>query len=246
MPLPTEPFSKRLRFFGISESALAKRLDALSLPTHIEISYHDLFPEIEVQLASPDKEPDKEAVQQAHALILSSLGPSLCVSQDSSQSLVQVVHEQLQQVHCATQCTLALAESCTGGLLSALLCENPGASKYYLGGLVSYSNAAKHVFLDVPEELLARHGAVSPEVAQAMAAGAKARFQSTYALSVTGIAGPDGGSEEKPIGLVYIGLATPKGVQHIRLLYPQERRKLQRFAAFSALAFLRETLSSLP
>jgi|EndMetStandDraft_3_1072993.scaffolds.fasta_scaffold334944_2 nicotinamide-nucleotide amidase len=102
---------------------------------------------------------------------------------------------------------IVTAESCTGGLLAGLLTEVPGSSGMVERGFVTYSNAAKTELLGVPEELIARHGAVSAEVARAMADGALAKTPAHIALSVTGIAGPDGGSPEKPVGLVYFGVA---------------------------------------
>lgn len=103
--------------------------------------------------------------------------------------------------------TIATAESCTGGLIAEALTSIPGSSGYVLGGVVAYANEVKVAVLDVPRDVLAAHGAVSPEVAIAMADGARARLASTLAISTTGIAGPDGGSAEKPVGLVYVGLS---------------------------------------
>lgn len=106
--------------------------------------------------------------------------------------------------------TLATAESCTGGLLAHLITEVPGSSDYFLGGVVSYSNAAKMKLLGVQEETLATHGAVSEPTAREMAEGVRTLFQSTIGVSITGIAGPGGGTREKPVGLVYIGVSTPQ------------------------------------
>ncbi len=106
---------------------------------------------------------------------------------------------------------LALAESCTAGLLAARITDRPGSSAYFTGGVVAYSNEAKAELLDVPEELIATHGAVSPEVALAMADGALARFGADTAVGVTGVAGPDGGTEEKPVGYVCICVKTAEG-----------------------------------
>jgi nicotinamide-nucleotide amidase len=122
-----------------------------------------------------------------------------------------------------TNATLATAESCTGGLIAARLTEISGVSAYFLGGVVSYSNEAKVKFLNVPPELLKAHGAVSAEVAEAMALGARTRFGATLAVSVTGVAGPMGGSPEKPVGLVYLGLSTAQKTEHRRLFLGSEQ-----------------------
>ena len=106
--------------------------------------------------------------------------------------------------------TLATAESCTGGLVGALLTGLRGSSKWYLGGVVTYSNDLKKKFLDVPASLLETRGAVSPETARAMVEGIRSRTGADLAVSITGIAGPDGGTPEKPVGLVYIGVAAPE------------------------------------
>lgn len=109
--------------------------------------------------------------------------------------------------------TLAVAESCTGGLLAQRITEVPGASAYFRGGIVAYNNDVKEKLLGVPRKVLATHGAVSAECARAMAEHARARFDSDFALAITGIAGPSGGTPEKPVGLVYVALASPTGAR---------------------------------
>jgi nicotinamide-nucleotide amidase len=140
--------------------------------------------------------------------------------------------------------TLALAESCTGGLAAARLTAVPGVSAVFRGGVVTYSNEAKSALLGVPAGLIATHGAVSAEVAQAMAVGARERLGADLAVSVTGIAGPDGGTAEKPVGLVYLGLATAGAVASRRLeLGPEQPRLvIQSRAAKHALNWARLTL----
>jgi len=137
--------------------------------------------------------------------------------------------------------TVATAESCTGGLVAKRLTDVPGSSAYLVQGVVSYANEAKTRLLGVPPELMEAHGAVSREVAEAMAVGARARADTDYALSLTGIAGPSGGTEEKPIGLVYLGLAYEGGVKvgEIRCGRHQPRDEIRARAATAALNLLR-------
>lgn len=115
--------------------------------------------------------------------------------------------ERLQGICLGRHLSLAVAESCTGGLLAATITDVPGSSGYFRGGVVSYADDVKSGLLDVPEATIAAHGAVSAQVARAMAVGARLRIGADLAASVTGVAGPDGGSEEKPVGLTYVGLA---------------------------------------
>lgn len=140
--------------------------------------------------------------------------------------------------------TLATAESCTGGLMAQMITALAGVSPYFPGGVVSYSNAAKEVVLGVPSSLLEQHGAVSPEVAEAMAAGVRHRLGADLGLSATGIAGPSGGTPEKPVGLVYLGLATADGSWSRRLDIGAEQPRdiIQRRAAKHALNWARLTL----
>jgi nicotinamide-nucleotide amidase len=138
--------------------------------------------------------------------------------------------------------TVATAESCTGGLIAQRLTELAGSSKYFMEGIVSYSNEAKMHSLNVPKEMLEKHGAVSSQVAEAMARGARERAETDFAVSVTGVAGPDGGSEEKPVGLVYFGIADASGVEHRRFIFPGDRFLIRWRSSQAALELLRRKL----
>jgi nicotinamide-nucleotide amidase len=138
--------------------------------------------------------------------------------------------------------TLAVAESCTGGLIAHRLTEVPGSSTYFTEGVVTYSNEAKTRLLGVPGELIESHGAVSAEVAEAMAAGVKRRAGTDFGLAVTGIAGPGGGTEEKPVGLVYVALADDAHAEHRRLMLPGDRHLIRWRASQFALDLLRRRL----
>jgi PncC family amidohydrolase len=139
--------------------------------------------------------------------------------------------------------TLATAESCTGGLVGARLTDPAGASDVYVGGVVAYSNRAKQSRLGVPAELLARHGAVSAEAAEAMAVGARRELEADVAVAVTGVAGPGGGTSEKPVGLVYFHAASPAGQEAIHLVIPGDREAVRTRATALALHTLRRLLS---
>jgi nicotinamide-nucleotide amidase len=139
--------------------------------------------------------------------------------------------------------TVAVAESCTGGMLGERLTSVPGSSDYFVGGCITYSNAMKVELLGVPPEVLEQHGAVSKEAAEAMAASARRRTGSTYALSITGVAGPDGGSEAKPVGTVYVAVADEAGVytEHRRFL--GDRQRIRTFTVQMALDLLRRRIT---
>jgi nicotinamide-nucleotide amidase len=141
--------------------------------------------------------------------------------------------------------TVAVAESCTGGMLGVRLTTTPGSSQYFVGGFLTYSNQLKRELLGVSAETLEQHGAVSAETAEAMAIGARQRTGATYAVSITGVAGPDGATEEKPVGLVYIAIAGPEGnaVTHRRFLGDRERIRI--FTTQTALDTLRRRLQGL-
>ncbi len=139
--------------------------------------------------------------------------------------------------------TLAVAESCTGGLLGAQLTERSGSSAYFRGGVISYADAVKVSILRVPSELIERHGAVSAEVAEAMACGARLGTAADYALAVTGVAGPGGGSHAKPVGLVYLACAGPSGTRVLRRRYAGDRASVRAQSCTGALELLLKVLT---
>jgi len=148
--------------------------------------------------------------------------------------------ERLQGICLGRSLTVAVAESCTGGLVAAALTEVPGSSGYFVGGVVSYADAAKATLLGVPEASLAAHGAVSAQVARAMAVGARARLGTAIGASVTGIAGPDGGSPEKPVGLTYIGVSDERGTDVRRFTWAGDRAVNRHESARAVLELLIE------
>ena len=146
--------------------------------------------------------------------------------------------ERLQAACLAAGSTVALAESCTGGMVATAITEVAGSSGYFVGGVVSYANDAKRDLLGVDPAILAAHGAVSAQVARAMATGARERFGATLAASVTGIAGPDGGSPAKPVGLTYVGVADGDGVDVRRIVWSGDRSANRRDSTIAVLEML--------
>lgn len=153
-------------------------------------------------------------------------------------ALARRVHERMRQ----RGLTLATAESCTGGLLAHVLTEVPGASEWYVGGIVSYSDRLKREHLGVPESTLSRHGAVSAQTCVAMAEGARERYGTTLAVAITGVAGPDGGSDSKPVGLTYVGVAQEAGHDVRRHQWHGDRQHNKLDSAGASLELLLEHL----
>jgi nicotinamide-nucleotide amidase len=154
------------------------------------------------------------------------------------QSLEQIVGYWLQM----RNATLAVAESCTGGLLAERITSLAGSSRYFLGGAVVYSNALKSELAGVPAEMIERHGAVSREVAAALAEGIRYRCESTLGVGITGVAGPGGGSPEKPVGLVFHAVASDRGTEVIERKYAGDRKRIRRFASTMVLDMVRRKL----
>lgn len=138
--------------------------------------------------------------------------------------------------------TVATAESCSGGLISHRITNVPGSSAYFKGGAVTYSNEAKVRILGVDERSLEEYGAVSEQVASEMADGARERFTTDYAVACTGVAGPTGGTEDKPVGLVYVAVATPGGTRVERCLFEGDRERIKEQTADRALTMLLESI----
>lgn len=140
--------------------------------------------------------------------------------------------------------TVAVAESCTGGLVAHAITEIPGSSDYFRGGIVSYSNDSKRDLLEVAPDVLAKHGAVSAQTAREMATGARRRLGADVAASITGVAGPGGGSDAKPVGLVYVAVADAGGSDVRRFQWPFDRGGNKRASAEAALGFLLERVEA--
>jgi nicotinamide-nucleotide amidase len=157
------------------------------------------------------------------------------VFSDNGDSLEQIVGYYLQM----RNATLAVAESCTGGLVAERITSVSGSSRYFLGGAVVYSNELKTAFADVPPALIEKHGAVSREVAIALAEGIRKRCGATFGLGITGVAGPAGGTTEKPVGLVFHALASEQDSEVIERKFPGDRERVRRFASQTALDMVR-------
>ncbi len=154
------------------------------------------------------------------------------------QSLEQIVGYWLQM----RGATIAVAESCTGGLLAERITSIAGSSRYFLGGAVVYSNQLKTEFAGVPADMIERHGAVSREVAAALAEGIRYRTEATLGVGITGVAGPGGGTAEKPVGLVFHAVATERGTEVVQRNFPGDRKRIRRFASTMALDMVRRKL----
>jgi nicotinamide-nucleotide amidase len=196
-----------LRFWGVGESTLAEQMADLLAGTNPTVAPYAGAGEVKLRLTARAAD-----LGQAEALLvpleaeIRSRTGSLCYGA-GDDSLAAVVLALLR----ARGETLAVAESCTGGGIGAALAAIPGASDVFLGGVIAYANSVKQQLLGVPAGALQAHGAVSDPVALAMAAGARRSTGATWAIAVTGIAGPGGGSQEKPVGLVHIAIAGPAG-----------------------------------
>lgn len=234
-------YSRTLKFWGISESGLAEKVMPffdMENPTVAPYANHG---EVKLRIAAK-----AASAAEAEQLIepveakLRAIGGLDCYGMNDD-TLTQVVGNLLR----SHQQTLAVAESCTGGGLGQLITQANGSSDYFLGGVIAYSNAVKMALLGVQESTLAEEGAVSHATAQQMAQGVKTRLGADWGIGITGIAGPNGGTEDKPVGLVYIGLAQPNGSvlsQEYRFGSTSTREWIRHLSACSGLDGLRRAL----
>ena len=231
VPLPVERRSYSIAGVGESlvENAIGEKV--LAIPG-IELGYCARPGEVEVRIIG-----NPNAIRAADAAIRRELGVS--IFSDNNEALEAVVVTLLKE----RKETLATAESCTGGLIANQITNVSGASEVFLAGYVTYANSAKSDVLNVDSKLIDKHGAVSEAVARAMAEGARGRAASTYGLATTGIAGPTGGSDEKPVGTVYIALASGDSeIVAKKFLFSTDRETFKQLAAQAALDLLRRRL----
>ena len=230
------PSSSRLvKLFGIPEShadhAMRPVMDA-ERDAGVRFGYRAHWPEIHVKWSVVGDQAEQRA-ERILAEVRRIFGDA--IFGEGREELPQVVVARLV----ARRERLALAESCTGGLVAELVTSVPGASAAFDMGVVAYANAVKTALLDVPPEALERHGAVSEQVARAMAEGARSRGAATWGIGITGVAGPTGGTAEKPVGTVHLAIAGAQGTQAWARLIPGERDRIRKMAAFDALNRLR-------
>ncbi len=233
--------SRTLRTTGIGESALADRLGELAREVEgIPVAYLPGWEGADLRLTLAGH-PDAEGgiLLDRAADRLRAIAGEYVYGRDTDDLAAIVLDRCL-----ALQASIATAESCTGGLLGARLTEIPGSSEVYLGGVVAYANAVKISMLGVAPDLLARHGAVSDEVALAMAAGIRERLGATIGVSITGVAGPEGGTAEKPVGLVWIAVDWPGEHRSLERILVGDRAEIRLRATQAALDVVRRVLGA--
>ncbi|MBU2894025.1 CinA family nicotinamide mononucleotide deamidase-related protein [Colwellia sp. D2M02] len=231
----------RLQVFGIGESSLQKLInEALpDWPESIEIGFRAGSPLLEVKLSTySQKASQLKALWQEKLLRV--LGDNF-IAQVKEKPFTLAEH--LVKKLTEKQLTITTAESCTGGLIASLITSVSGASACFEAGYVTYSNKAKSEMLDVPSKLIEQYGAVSQQVVEAMAQGALAKSSADLAIAVSGVAGPDGGSEDKPVGTIWIAWGSKKAIQSECLLLPYTRQKFQHYSANITLDLIRRKLN---
>ena len=228
----------QIRTAGIGESTVAEKVEHLfEGKDALLVGYCAHAGMVDIRLSSLDSEVlNEEALHSLADACRDALGEDFVCLGD--RTIAEVIFRELRNL----DKTLAVAESCTGGLLSSSFTEIPGISKVFHGGAVCYHNDAKVQMLDVPESMLEQHGAVSEEVAIAMATGACEKYGADYGLSVTGFAGPTGGTQVLPVGSIYLGYSSPVGVWAKKLNLRGDRASNRRRAATGALDWMRRKL----
>lgn len=231
-------FHQTVMTYGIAESALAKMIeeweDALPEDMHLAYLPNPLTGvRLRLSIYGGTKEDQEARIKAQFELLKPVLGINMY--SDHEDTLEGCIGRMLAE----SGKTLSVAESCTGGLISSLITSVPGSSGYYLGSVTSYANSVKGNVLGVPEEIIAKYGAVSSECVARMAEGVRRLTGSDYSVATSGIAGPGGGTDSKPVGLVWVGVSSPKGTETFSFRFRHDRkRNIERFAA-SALNILR-------
>ena len=231
---------KTISTFGLTESATGERMKGFSAEfPGIKLGFRAKFPEIQIKLygSGKDSETIDKLMNKATESVLKKIGEN--VFSVDGMSMEGVVGRLLSE----KKATLAVAESCTGGLISHMLTNIPGSSKYFLLSGITYSNDAKTKMLDVSPDIINQFGAVHEKTAKKMAEGVRRIAGATYGLAVTGIAGPDGGTDDKPVGTVCLGLADARSARGFRFYFPfNNRSRNKKIFAMKALDILRQEL----
>ncbi len=231
---------KTISTFGLTESATGERMKGFSAEfPGIKLGFRAKFPEIQIKLygSGKDSETIDKLMNKATESVLKKIGEN--VFSVAGMSMEAVVGGLLTE----KKATLAVAESCTGGLISHMLTNIPGSSKYFLLSGITYSNDAKTKMLDVSPDIINQFGAVHEKTAKKMAEGVRRIAGATYGLAVTGIAGPDGGTDDKPVGTVCLGLADARSARGFRFYFPfNNRSRNKKIFAMKALDILRREL----
>lgn len=233
---------KTIMTYGLAESALAKKIEAWesSLPSDIHLAYlPNPLSGVRLRLSIYDTDVDKIAVLERQIAGLQEIIGDYIYSYEDD-TLPSVIGKMLK----SSGKTVCCAESCTGGMISSLFTSVPGASEYYLGSVTSYDNAIKQKVLEVPSDILLNYGAVSSECVAKMAEGVRQLMNADYSVATSGIAGPGGGSKEKPVGIVWIGVSSDRGTETYKLQFNSDRkRNIERFTS-SALEILRKKIKN--
>ncbi len=226
------------KIFNLSEIEVNQRISAITFNDNVHIGYYPVFPELHLSLTvrEHDGENLNEVFKASCDAIDSALSPSIYGYDHDSMELI------VGKLLAKAGLKLATAESCTGGLISHKLTSIPGSSEYFLGGVTSYSNSLKISMLGVTEAQLESVGAVSEEVAKAMAEGIHKKTDADITISITGIAGPTGGTETKPVGTVFIAICTPTGTEVHHFNFSGERIQIQEISAQTGLDLVRSYL----
>lgn len=234
------PQAAYLRCFGLSESAIGTAIEKVNLGEKFIVGYRPVYPEVWVKFSGPSltKNECDSAVEKSS----NEIGLQHIISNSYDISLAKVVLDLLEE----NNLTVSFAESCSGGLASSLLVGEPGSSKSFLGSIICYSNEMKINHVGVSKEIIEKHGAVSSETAVELARGVRKRTGSSIGVSITGIAGPDGGTEQKPVGTVFFGYSSDKKDEVVRHYIQFERNRFRAYTAHVALDLIRRDLKGFP
>jgi nicotinamide-nucleotide amidase len=231
--------TRELKITGLGESQCDARVAPI-YKLYADVQTTILAGAGEIQLHLKTRADSLDAAQERVDQLVEKIEEELgdYVFSDNGDSMEQIVGYYLQM----RNATLAVAESCTGGLFAERITSVSGSSRYFMGGAVVYSNQLKTAFADVPPELIEKHGAVSREVAAALADGIRKRSGATLGVGITGVAGPNGGTDAKPVGLVFHALASDTGTEVAERKFPGDRKRIRWFASQQAMDMVRRKL----